>query len=834
MFRMALRTLRLRKGGFIATFVAVFFGAVIAMACGGLMETGIRTAVPAQRLAAAPIVVTGAQTFQLPTKNPGDSGEDVVSGDLVERVRLAAGLAPRLAAVPGVTAAVGEVSFPATLVGTGGQALGHAWSSARLTPYNLTSGAAPALGEVVVADGRVGDRIDIGAQGKVESFRISGTATASIDEPALFFSDTDASRLSGHPGLVDSIGVFAPVGTDLSAALNGVSAEILTGDDRGVAEHPEALLRGENLIVLSAISGGMGILVAMFVVAGTLALSIQQRQRELALLRAIGTTPRQLRRMVIGEALVVALLATAVAIVPGSLFGRWLFDQLTANGVVPSVVAFHQGFIPVVAAAGAAVVTALVAAFAAARRAGRTRPTEALADAAIQRHWLTGTRIVFAILCLGGGLALSIVTIAVMTGPVAASTAGPAVMLWAIGLAMLSPGITNIMTAILQWPLRAISGVNGYLAMLNVRARTIRVAAAVTPIMLATGIATANIYLQTTQGAIADQAFTENLRADAVVSAQAGGLPPDLVGRVQSMPGVAGASEHVTSQAFITAPFNGTNDVEGWPVSGVTAAGVTETNAVTPIAGKLTDLSGNTVALPETLAADVGVGVGDAVTLRLGDGASVDVRVVALFAGRAGFEKLLVPAQLLAPHTTAGLAPQILVRATPGTDVGRLTETLRTLTASLPAVVVGDQAALVAEHEQGQDIGAWVNYLMVGMIMAYTVISVVNTLVMSTARRRREFGLQRLTGSTRAQVMRMMGLEGVMIAVVGVVLGTVVAAGSIVPFCLVASDSLLPSGPLWIYFAVVGVAGAIALLATLVPTWAATRLRPAEAASTDA
>ncbi|HEV7976778.1 ABC transporter permease [Amycolatopsis sp.] len=831
MFRMALRTLRLRKGGFIATFVAVFFGAVIAMACGGLMETGIRTAVPAQRLAAAPIVVTAAQTFQLPMANPGSEKEDVENGSLVERVRLDAGLAAKIAAIPGVTGAVGEISFPATV----GDApvLGHAWSSAQLTPYHLTSGAAPAPGEVVVPEGRIGDRVDIGAHGKVESFRISGTAGASTGEAALFFSAADASRLSGHPGLVDSIGVFAPVGTDLSAALKGVSAEILTGDDRGVAEHPETLLSGENLIVLAAVSGGMGILVAMFVVASTLALSIQQRQRELALLRAIGTTPRQLRRMVIGEALVVAVLAIAVAIVPGSLFGRWLFDQLTANGVVPPMVVFHQGSIPVAAAAGAAMVTALVAAFASARRAGRTRPTEALADAAVQRHWLTKTRVLFAILALGGGLALSIVTVAVMTGPVAASTAGPAVMLWAIGLAMLSPGITNVLTSILQWPLRAVSGVNGYLAMLNVRARTVRVAAAITPIMLATGISIANIYLQTTQDSIADRAFTENLRADAVISSQLDGLSPDLVGRVQRTPGVAGASEYVTSQAFITAPFSTSNDDEGWPVTGVTAAGVAETNATAPVAGKLTDLSGNTVALPETIAADVGVGVGDAVTLRLGDGAAVDVRVVALFAGRAGFENFLMPAQLLAPHTTEGLAPQILVRAAPGTDVGRLTETLRTLTASSPGVVVGDRAALVAEHEQGQDIGAWVNYLLLGMIMAYTVISVVNTLVMSTARRRREFGLQRLTGSTRAQIMRMMGLEGVMIAVVGVVLGTIVAAGSIVPFCLVVSDSVLPSGPVWIYLAVVGLAGAIALLATLMPTWAATRVRPAEAALTD-
>jgi putative ABC transport system permease protein len=827
MFRMALRTLRLRKGGFLATFIAVFFGALIVMACGGLMETGIRTAIPPQRLAAAPIVVTGTQSFELPKNDPSDEDDKTQTARLGERVHLDSGLVNKIAAVPGVTKAIGEVSFPAVLDGVG--LLGHSWESAPLTPYTLTSGNPPARGEVVVTEGKVGDSVAITAHGEVGTYHVSGIAAGR--GPALFFSAADAEKLAGHPGLVDSIGVFAPLGTDLSGALKGARATVLTGDERGVAEFPQVLQSGENLIVLAAVSGGLAIMVSIFVVASTLGLSIQQRQRELALLRAIGSTPRQLRRMIVGEGMTVAVLAVAAAIVPGSLFGRWLFDRLSDNDIVPKAVAFHQGWVPVVAAAGAAIVTALLAAVAAGRRAGRTRPTEALADATIQRHWLTPMRVIFAVLCFGGGTALAIVTVAVMTGPVAASTAGPAVMLWAIGLAMISPGVTKLMTAFLQWPVRAFSGVNGYLAMVNVRARTTRIAAAVTPIMLATGIATANIYLQTTQDAIADRAFTENLRADAVISAPAGGLAPSLVGRIQATPGVAGASEYVPSTAFVITPYDDSNDDEGWPVIGVTATGVSQTNAVAPLAGSLTELSGNTVALPDTVAKELGRGVGDRLTLRLGDGTDADVKVAATFAARPGFENFLLPASLVAPHTTVGLAPQILVRAAPG--AGDLAQRLREVTAAEPGVVVGDRDALIAAHDKGQDVGAWVNYLMVGMIMAYTVISVVNTLVMSTARRRREFGLQRLTGSTRGQIMRMMGLEGVMVAVVGVVLGTIVAAGSIVPFCLVVSDSVLPSGPLWIYLTVVGLAGALALFATLMPTWAATRSRPAEAALAD-
>jgi putative ABC transport system permease protein len=119
---------------------------------------------------------------------------------------------------------------------------------------------------------------------------------------------------------------------------------------------------------------------------------------------------------------------------------------------------------------------------------------------------------------------------------------------------------------------------------------------------------------------------------------------------------------------------------------------------------------------------------------------------------------------------------------------------------------------------------------MVGMIMAYTAISVVNTLVMATARRRREFGLQRLTGSTRGQVLRMMSVEAVLVAAIGIVLGTLVSTTTLVPFSLVVSGTPMPHGPLWIYLAVIGTAGLLTMIATMLPTWFSTRTRPAEAA----
>ncbi|WP_414943420.1 ABC transporter permease [Amycolatopsis sp. cmx-11-32] len=841
MLRLAFRTLRLRKGGFIGTFIAVFFGALIVASCGGLMETGIRGNAEPQRLAAAPILVTGDQTFELSKSDPAtldpDDKHKTEGVRLPERVRLDNGLISRIRSVPGVSDVVGEVSFP--LAAAGRPALGHAWDSAALTPYVLVEGVAPAAGEVVVESTsglKPGALVDVAARGTTAGFRVSGVAGAprSITPAAVFFSAADAARLSGYPGKADVIGVFTKPGADVEAVRASVAkaaagATVLSGIDRGVAEFPEADSSGANLIVIAAVSGGLSVMVAMFVVASTLSLSTQQRSRELALMRAIGTTPRQLRRMVLGEALAVGLLATALAAVLGPFLGEWLFGQLVENGVVPEVLRFYQGWLPAVVGAGAAMLAVFVAATVAGHRAGKIRPTEALAEAAVTRRWLTPTRVVVAALCFGGGLALAIVTVAVMTGPIAASTAGPAVILWAIGVAMITPGVAKVMTAILQWPIRLLGGIDGRLAVLNTRAGIVRAAGAVTPIMLAVGIATAHIYLQTTQQELANQAFTEDVRADAVIGTpHRTGLSPDLVQRIQNVPGVAGVSEYVTSTVFIEAPYDDSDD--GRPAIGLTASGAGATTDTKVTQGDLKALTGRSVALPDVFAKDFDRGIGDTLSLKLGDGAAVDVKVVAVTSQRPGFESLLLPADLLAPHTTAGLAGQMLVRAAPDVDPAALTERLREVTAGQP-VSVGDRDALVAAHAADQAVGAWVNYLLVGMITAYTVISVANTLVMATVRRRREFGLQRLTGSTRAQVLRMAGFEGGLVALIGIVLGTVVSAGAIVPFCLVATDSLLPMGSPLIYLTIIGLAAALALAATLVPAFAATRGQAVDAAT---
>ncbi|GAA1957135.1 FtsX-like permease family protein [Kitasatospora viridis] len=837
MWMLALRTLKFRKTGFIATFVAMFLGAAIVMACGGLMETGVRMAAPPQRLAGVPIVVTGQQTYD--------------STALTERNRIDPGVLDAVAAVPGVGKAIPDLSFPATVV-AGGKAVdagsaGHDWTSAALTPYTLTQGEAPGSGQVVLdaklatdSGAAVGSTVRLSVHGAAQTFRVSGIArqdTGGSIPPSLFFADAQAQQLAQSNGQFDSIGVLPAPGADVAAVQRAVSsavagkAMVLTGERRGLADLPGTLSSQQTVTILAAVFGSWAVLIVMFGVASTLGLSLQQRAHEMALLRAIGTTSRQVRRMILGETAVLSVLATALAIAPGFVIGKLLFAQLTGNGVVSDRITFHEGWIPITAGAFAAIAAALGAALFAGRSAARTKPVAALAESTLQTRWLTTTRLLLALFFLVNGVTLSVVTVTVMTdGPTLASTAGPASVLFAIGLALLAPGITKAIVTVVGWPVRALSGLSGYLALRNASTNNVRMAGAVAPIVLLIGVATGTLYMQSTEDSVSAKSYANNVLADYVLTSSTGGFAPGVVGSVRAVPGVAGASELVSSIGFVDAAGSGnTMDLRG-----VSADGVQQTLALDSLHGSIADLHGDTVALSDKQAKDFGVHLGDTLKIHFGDGAAAAPKVVATYADNPQEEYLLLPSDVLAPHTTSGLPTRILVRAQAGTDPAGLQSRLDGLAAGVPGTAIADRSTLTSSNNQIQQILVSSNYTIVAMIVGYAAITVINTLVAVTRKRQGEFGLQRLTGATKAQVLGMLSVEGALVAVIATVLGTIASATTIVPYSLVKADSVLPQGSIGIYLAIVG--GALALIfgATLLPSWRGMRTPPIETARSPA
>src|SRR5262249_59975662 len=151
------------------------------------------------------------------------------------------------------------------------------------------------------------------------------------------------------------------------------------GPARGRPESPAAAGQSTNLIPLTAAAGGLMTMVAVFIVASPLALSVQLRRRQIALLRAVGATPGQVRRLVLSETVLLALPAAGLAVLSTQAVGRRLLAALAGHGLAAGRLVYHQGYIPTLSGAAIAVLTGVIAALVAARSAVRVRPAEALA-----------------------------------------------------------------------------------------------------------------------------------------------------------------------------------------------------------------------------------------------------------------------------------------------------------------------------------------------------------------------------------------------------------------------------------------------------------------------
>ena len=813
---LAVRSVRHQPAAFAASFLTLALSAFLVAVCGGVFETGLTSDVPPQRLLTAPVVVTGVQ--------------DYLGTPLLERNRLAPGLASEIAAVPGVARTVPDVSFPVTVL-SGEQADGppvdgHDWSAAQLTPYRLISGRAPAGPADVVLDAHLADSLHLTvngllqaqAHGTVVTLRVTGIADSATSlAPALFVTDARASALTGQPGLVDSVAVYPSPGvatgslaSRITAALPHGSALVLTGDARGQAEFPDAAGDSSNLIPLAAVSGPLMTVVAVFIVASTLGLAVQLRRRQIALLRAVGATPRQLRRLVLRQTLLVAIPAACLGLLPTEAAGRQLLSAMADHGLVTGDLIYHQNFIPTLTGAAIAVFTGVIAALVASRGATRVPPVEALGSDNTPQPWMSWPRLALGLLTLAGAIALSAITALVFNGQIAASTAGPSAMAWVLTLALLGPAFTRPVLSVLGRVAAALAPRTGHLAMLTIQGRGARTAALITPVMFATGLATALLYMQTSQQAATEQLYAQHLQANLVISSPAGGLPLGLAAQVSRLPGVV-ASPLVTSNGFFNLPPGAQDgDPNSTPLLGLDGATASRVANYQVTSGSLARLSGDTIAIPASWAKS-GQEVGDTLMLRFGDNTVTRLRIVALFTAQRGYPVLLLPAALLAPHTTSGLAEQVLVSTAPNTDLNSLEHNLSRMAADIQ---VSSRSETLAAFSAQDQTSAWIYYMFLAAVVAYVTVYLISSTVAATTRRRPQLHMLRQIGASGSQVGLAMTIEGALVAATGIVLGTLVALATLLPFDNAIGAPGLPAGSPLIYLTVIALAAALTIAVT--------------------
>ncbi|MEV6107675.1 ABC transporter permease, partial [Streptomyces sp. NPDC051940] len=457
---LARAAVRFKPSSFVGTFVALAMAAFIVSACGILLETGARASVPPVRYAGAPVVVAADQQARL-TVGHGEE-RHVESAQVPDRAFVDAELAGRLSGVPGAARAVADVSFPVR-VGDAAGVTAHGWGSAAFTGVHLAEGVEPRPGEAVLdraaaqaADAAVGDTVRVATADGGRDVRVAGLAGspgAGADGPAVWLPDAEAAALAGHGGRVDAIAVLPAKGTstpelaDAVKAAVGGRALVHTGDDRGAVEDPGLAGAREVLTGLGGSFGGIATMVAVFTAAGTVALCVNQRAREFALLRAIGATPRQIRRSIATEALLVAPLAGALGCLPGIGLAAWWFGQLKDRGAVPAAVDLHVSFIPLVSAIGLGLLTALCAGRLAARRPARIKPGQALTEASLERLRPGVVRTVLGVGALVGGGFFAVLA-ASSAGDDAAEASLGVVMLFMLAVALLGPLLARLCAAL--------------------------------------------------------------------------------------------------------------------------------------------------------------------------------------------------------------------------------------------------------------------------------------------------------------------------------------------------------------------------------------------------
>ncbi|MFE0455126.1 ABC transporter permease [Streptomyces sp. NPDC058914] len=837
MLRYALKTVRARKAGFLGAFLALMCAAALVTACGTLLETGLRGTVRTERYAAAPVVVSADQNVHQTTvkHKKGKTKVKHKAKPIAERAWLPADLAHTLAATPGVSGVIPELTFlaePLTSSDADGDgsadrpSYGHGWESAALTPYRLTAGTAPRAATDVVIDRHLaerahlapGDRLTVQSTRAPRTYRVTGIAAPAADvrhQTSLFFSTAEARRLAAHPGQVTAFGVLPTAGTDtdrlrqnLVAALRGTGAQVTAGDARGPVEFLDAAAARTKLVSMGGAMGGTSLLVAILVVVGTFGLSVRQRHRELALLRAVAATSGQIRKLLGREALIVGLAAGTAGALAGLPLGSWLHGRFVELGAVPATLRHTLGVVPPLAAVVATLFGAWAAARIASRRVARIRPAEALAEARAERGRPAWGRLLAGLLLLAGGAVLVALLSVLRTEPASTPVTFLAVVVLSTSVALLGPLLVKAATLFLAGPLRLI-GPGGRLATANLRGNAVRMASVVTPLTLLIGMACTVLFVQPTLGDAARAEAREGVRADWVVASRGPGVPAEAARRLRT------GNDVVTEVVRTTVRVG----LDKYAAQGVTSAGLTRTWDPDVTAGSLDRLTERSVAVSELAAEQFDLTPGSTLKLTLGDGTPATLTVAAVYAKGLGFGDLTFAHGLLARHVDNPLSSSLLV-STPRTQT-QLATTLR----EFPGVEVLSPAAADSLQAERQQANAEVNFLAMGLVLAFTAIAVVNTLAMSVSERVREFALLRLAGATRRQVLRMLRTEALAVLLLATALGSAIALAVLTAFSVGMTGRAAPTVTPLVYATVVSGAALLALVATALPGRVALRVR---------
>ncbi|MER5443927.1 ABC transporter permease [Streptomyces sp. NPDC002790] len=743
-----LANVRERWSGFLGAFVAVLVGVALITTTLVIYDSARAKVQPRYE---------GTAALALPKQavDADGSPEDRMPWSRTE----AEPFVSALARIPGVADAVVDRSFYAQAIQNGkpvtdegADGSGHGFGSARMAPYRLVSGRAPAAANEVVVDrdlgAAVGSELTVNITKGREQFRVVGT----VDGPGYYFSERFAARQ--QPG-VATIALIPDKGADTGAIVSGAkkaigdNGSVVSGDGRSelqpeYIEHKRFL--GVQLISAMAL---LGLFTTVFVVASMLVLSTGMRRREIGLLRTIGASPKQIRRMILGEAAVVGLAGSIAGCLAGVAATPLLLSILKGLDVTPPGMEITVAAWPLLTGSLVGIGVSVIGAWSAGRKAAKVAPIEALLDSRSANKGMGRGRWIAGLSVLGLGVLLAIGT-ATSTADNRINMAIFATMTLIVAAALLAPVFVGPVGRLLTAPFQR----GGRAAPVLIRAELVanprRAASLVAPVIAAVGFAVLLSGMVSTMRVAYPAGEALKVAGQTIVTPD--GTPGNTDEVVADNP-VGKAA--LPTRAFVETKHgnNGENNEN---------AGASTVLDVLGSRDAKWNKRGEAV-LGEKMAGDLGLKQGQEVPVRFADGATVSLRVSQVLPDDPARGDFVVARELVRAHDPAALTDDIFV---PGDAKA---------SAAAPGVALHDAAEYaLADYNTDAKLTESLAMMLIIIAVGYSVIAVANSMAMAAHGRRRDFAVMKSAGGTVRQLLFTAAGETALVIVVGAALGVLV------------------------------------------------------------
>ncbi|MER7772652.1 FtsX-like permease family protein [Kitasatospora sp. NPDC096140] len=834
MYRTALRNVLAHKGRLLMTALAVMLGTAFVAGTMVFSDTfgkAMRDSNSKSYSDVSVQVVDQAAGSAASAKQKSESGSAALTDATLQQ----------LAALPGTANARGVVSGFTGVADHKGNLIGQFWAAkgANFAPgqdgrdprYPMAEGQGPKNAKEIALDRKtadkagykVGDTVRVAANGPVIEAKLTGVFTT--DDPVVntggtltLFDKATAQQLLLEPGRYSGVVLTAKPGTTEDALLAQVQPKVPSGSQFDVetgaklkADEQSMITKGtDNMRTMLLVFAGISLFVGIFIIANTFTMLVAQRTKELALLRAIGASRKQVTRSVLVEALVIGTVSALAGLAAGVGIGAGMQSLIVGlNENMPSGALVIKPVTVAVTLVVGVVVTVL-SALLPALRAARIAPVAAMSsgDQPASQKSLVVRNTIGSLLAAGG---LALIGYGASTGSTDGRVpVGLGAFLALIGVFVLLPLLSRPVVALLGPLLRGLGGTPGKLAQQNAVRNPRRTAATAAALTIGLTLVSGLTVIGASVSDVVDRAVTSSMKADYIVSTANGmNLSEQVPAQIAKAPGVAASSPMTTAYWEL--------DGTGKSISGLDTATFDQLVDIDLTSGSAAALGKGQLLVDEDVAKKFNVTTGSTMTVSYPDDTKGQLTVGGVYRTGGMLGPALLANSEIAKHDPKPYVSDVLVKGKDGaTDT--LKQSLKDATGANPVIEVKSKQDVRDGFSQTITFALNLMYGLLGMAVLIAILGVINTLAMSVFERKREIGMLRAIGLDRRGIKRMVRLESVVISLfgagIGLALGCFIAwaINGTLKSSLAGLTTVLPYGQLALFLALAGVVGLVAAI----------------------